>query len=115
MENLYYNPKELGFELVDSHETQDEAYQFDIVLVLKRVRDGKHFWCHDAGCSCPTPFEGHSEASLETLTMENWAYFEDTVRGQCAGRTDPTWFLQRVQDSLGGYDSRVPLSAYRKH
>lgn len=114
--NLYYNPEKLGFQTVDSLETKGESYQFDIVLVLRDVTTGEHFWCQDSGCSCPTPFENHSRESLERLTLDNWGYFENTVKSSCQdwNGVDSSDFLRTVERSLRAGWMLKPLASYRK-
>lgn len=116
MKNLYYAPKDFGLEVVDSLETKGRSYEFDIVLVLRDAH-GNHFWTQDAGCSCPTPFEGHSLESLDRLTMANWEYFETHVHSACRDYdglscVDPSDFLTQVETSLKKHRVR-PLDAYR--
>lgn len=114
MTSLYYAPYEWGLEFVASHETKGEPYQFSLVAVFKDPVTGEYFWAQDSGCSCPVPFERHARESLEHLTLQNWAYFEKTVRGSCEGYTDPNSFLETVEQVLKLGELGWPLSAYRK-
>lgn len=56
--NAYYNPENLGLELVAEFELSEPNYSFDTFIVLREKETGKVYVAHDAGCSCPTPFEG---------------------------------------------------------
>jgi hypothetical protein len=51
------NPK---WALVGDVEWDDEYYQFNLTRVY-REDDGSFRWSDDSGCSCPMPFESHSE------------------------------------------------------
>jgi len=54
--NPYSNPEKCGLSLLATAE-EDEAYQFDIIALWKDIPTGRLFMAHDAGCSCPSPFE----------------------------------------------------------
>ena len=76
--NPYYNPKECGLEIVTSLE-EDEAYQFDMIVVWKDTETGKLYMAQDSGCSCPTPFEETN--SLSDLTeLESVEQFRSYVK-----------------------------------
>lgn len=48
------------WEFVDEFETQNEAWSFSLVRILF---DGKFYRIGtDSGCSCPTPWENHTDA-----------------------------------------------------
>lgn len=79
------------------HERDEESYNFNIVGVSKRP-DGKLFWSTDSGCSCPSPWETHTEADWKPLP-ETWDEFEKEAGD---GGTDPTEFLAQAKKLLGG-------------
>ncbi len=57
-DRIYYAAEKLGFAiLVD--EDLGGSYEFDQLIVV-RAPDGTLWAAHDAGCSCPTPFEDMS-------------------------------------------------------
>lgn len=74
------------------HERDDESYQFNLVAVTKRDTDGKLFWSTDSGCSCPSPWEDHTEADWKPLP-ETWEEFEKEARKGI----DPAEFLKQVK------------------
>jgi len=63
--NPYYNPKEMGLEIVTSIDYSDGNYIFDYRVVWVEVATGNLFTARDSGCSCPTPFEDFT--SIDTL------------------------------------------------
>jgi hypothetical protein len=69
---LYYDPEALGMELVAELDVA-AAYEFDMVVVWRQVASGRLFAAHDAGCSCPAPFEGVGGLSelLEVRRVED--------------------------------------------
>lgn len=60
---MYYSPESFGLELVATLNHSDEPYEFDMTIVLVD-RSGGFFYASDAGCSCPSPFEGHKMEDL---------------------------------------------------
>lgn len=57
MANPYYNPEEMGLEIVAQIDYSDGSCQFDYRIVWRHKETGKLFTARDSGCSCPTPFE----------------------------------------------------------
>lgn len=55
--DVYNNPEAFNTQIVGSFELDNESYQFDTILVLKDMDSGKFYVLHDAGCSCPEPFD----------------------------------------------------------
>lgn len=54
--NIYYDPESVGMEIVGTVDAS-EAFEFEILLVVRDLEDGKLYIATDAGCSCPVPFE----------------------------------------------------------
>jgi|SRR5882724_383457 len=88
MNNVYYNPKDFGMELVDVLDQPDMCYEYNTFIVLKHNGSGRIFFAHDSGCSCPTPFEdyhfsvtedGIISTNLTELTKASQAAFEAEV------------------------------------
>lgn len=63
-ETPYTSPEMFGLEIVHSLDNSD-AYSFVLTVVWRHLESGVLLWGMDSGCSCPTPFEGHS--SLQEL------------------------------------------------
>lgn len=64
----YYQPEKLGLEIVAEADRRGLSYEFNMVVVWRRLADGKLFWESDAGCSCNTPFDRfHSVDELQPL------------------------------------------------
>lgn len=57
--NPYYQPGNFGLELIGTIEWDEESYQFNMTAIWRDAEDSNVlFWASDAGCSCPSPFEG---------------------------------------------------------
>jgi hypothetical protein len=54
--NIYYNPEKCGATMIGDVRSA-RSYEFDIIIIVQRNSDGTLWAAHDAGCSCPTPFE----------------------------------------------------------
>lgn len=67
--NIYYSPEKYGLEIVGQVDWTDEAYQFDMTVVWRRVADGQLLYADDSGCSCPSPFEDHGVTDLVEASM----------------------------------------------
>jgi hypothetical protein len=61
--NPYYKPEAFGLTQVFSIDFSDGCYQFDLLVVWKDA-DGRLYYAEDSGCSCPSPFENDSMATL---------------------------------------------------
>jgi hypothetical protein len=65
----YYSPENYGLEMIGNVNWDTNDYGFDMIVAWKRLEDGAFLWAADAGCSCPTPFEGHRlNDGIEPLT-----------------------------------------------
>lgn len=60
--NPYYDPEKFDLEVLAVIDS-GEAYEFDLLVVWRRLADHALFWQQDSGCSCPTPFESHESVS----------------------------------------------------
>ena len=47
------------YEEVFTMNSPNACYDFDDVMVVRDLADGKLYAAYDAGCSCPIPFENH--------------------------------------------------------
>lgn len=66
---VYSHPEKYGLTLVESR-NRGEAYSFDMFIIWHDSR-GVAYWGQDAGCSCPTPFEGQGLDTLAQGTLED--------------------------------------------
>jgi len=79
-ENPYYNPKECGLEIFDEVETGG-SYEFDTLVIFKKLDDNTLWYAQDSGCSCPTPFESfNSLASLKSITLDTFHGFDEALK-----------------------------------
>lgn len=77
--DVYYQPEKFGLSIVREIDDPEASYSFDMIVVWKHD-DGRIFWADDSGCSCPSPFESHTNLeSLNLLTDDSWKDFESTV------------------------------------
>lgn len=54
----YHSPENYGLEIIGSIDWAGD-YEYDMVVVWRRLEDGMFLWAQDSGCSCPTPFDTH--------------------------------------------------------
>jgi hypothetical protein len=78
--NIYYNPGYFGFELI-AEDDPGEPYQFDTLLLLRRLSDGLLFMVSDSGCSCPVPFE---DTTVEDLVPASISVIEEWENSSCS-------------------------------
>ena len=69
MSNVYSNPAEFGLELLWEADA-GEAYEFDKIVIWRRLNSASLLIGTDSGCSCPCPFEDTNVSDLETATPE---------------------------------------------
>ncbi len=86
MANAYYNPGELGLEIVAEIEYSDGSHQFDTRVVWRKVETGELFTARDSGCSCPIPFEDYG--SVESLEKFNF----DSLRNEALGEAKSGYY-----------------------
>ena len=102
-ESLYdYNPLDspakCGLEIVAMLDT-DEAYEFDILLVVRDIETGDIYAGYDSGCSCPTPFEDFTDlGKFVPIRTED----------------DFTRLVREHQSDYRGWNPSDVLDAYRK-
>lgn len=65
---------ERHLDFVGEIEMSDENYQFDTIRIFVRKADGMILWAHDAGCSCPSPFESTTVMDLRESTLTTFAH-----------------------------------------
>jgi hypothetical protein len=99
----YYNPEELGLEIIHSIEDSDVS-GYDMLLVWRRTSDNALFWAQDSGGQDCTPFEDcHDEEDLEPLTAETFPEFVQVAASQVGASTSfVDEALQDIQRRLGG-------------
>jgi hypothetical protein len=111
--NIYYNPEKCGATIVGTLE-DDEPYQFDIVLVVKRG-DNTMWAAHDSGCSCPTPFENvHGWGDMTPLrNMEDFENFVDSNSYARYKISDVLALGRKVRDGFDALADVPPLALRR--
>lgn len=71
------SPASVGYELVEEIETDNEAYQFNLVGIFRKEEDGTLWYATDSGCSCPVPWEDVQVSALEPY---DYSEVEEIVR-----------------------------------
>ena len=100
MNNVYYSPERFGLKVMWMVEAEPD-YDFDMVVVWKRVSDGALFWAHDSGCSCPSPFEDYH--GVDMLTPLSDGTFEELrrfVHDQRYQASEVMSFLDKVRRAV---------------
>ncbi len=97
--NVRDYPEKHGLHIIAELEF-GEYYEFDTHIALKH-EDGRVFYCHDAGCSCPHPFEDYNEiSSLDPITKDNFALFQSSMLNLKKNMTDVLGFIQDVRKAV---------------
>lgn len=97
MDNIYYNPEKFGLSIVDEIDDSG-SYEFNTLVVFKD-QNGNHFYLHDSGCSCPTPFEHCLVGDLNPIEIHNFNEFESMANGYKLGKTDIIKFISNIKSS----------------
>lgn len=78
--NPYYNPEKCGLEIVEVVDT-GESYEFDMLIVWKKLDENTLWWDSDSGCSCPVPFDNDEDRhDLKQITKETFHSFEEDLK-----------------------------------
>lgn len=97
--NIYYNPEKYGLEVVIEMEL-GQFFDYDTYVVYKH-NDGSIFYTHDAGCSCPTPFEMVGFEDLQLITPQSFDSFCDMIDNVCeASKSEKFTFISAVKKAL---------------
>lgn len=94
--NVYSYPEKHGLTIVDELEFGG-SFEFDTHVVFKHS-DGRLFYAHDAGCSCPTPFEAvEGLQDMELLTRQGFDSFSTSIMNLSQGTIgEKNTFLRKV-------------------
>jgi hypothetical protein len=67
MSNIYYSPEAFGLRTLGEAEFSSGSYEFDLTVVWQDVETGACYYADDSGCSCPSPFEDESRATITKI------------------------------------------------
>lgn len=86
--NVYYNPEQLGLEILGTLDEPNLSYEYNTFLVVRHPESGRVFWAQNSGCSCPTPFEdfyfrGPDNTDMDEATVLGFFRFEAEVMSFC--------------------------------
>lgn len=87
--NPYYNPEKCGLTKVAELDFSSGAWEFDLSVVWTYGDEKAFYWADDAGCSCPSPFEGVS--SFEQLTRGGFKEVRDHLNSRFDAQTWGTY------------------------
>lgn len=75
--NVLYSPEKFGLTPIASVEWSAGCYEFDTTMFWKDAQ-GRILSAHDAGCSCPIPFEaiGVDDMTVFATGQEAAAYLQ---------------------------------------
>lgn len=97
-ENPYYYPEKCGLEIFESINTSG-SYEFDMLVIWKKLDDNTLWYDQDSGCSCPSPFDhGHD---LKPITDDTWHGFQEAVKNHYnISQSDINDITKKVKDYL---------------
>ncbi len=79
-DNPYYSPEKCGLQIVDEIDNSD-AYEYDKLVVWKKLDDNTVWYDIDSGCSCPSPFDnGDHGHDLVQITKETFYNFQEALK-----------------------------------
>lgn len=104
MNNIYYNPEKCGLVQFGNLEA-GESYEFDTLLVMEETSSKRLFYCCDAGCSCPTPFEDYyfrngDDNDLTEIRKETLDEFINRVNAHNVSVNERQDLIRAVQKHL---------------
>lgn len=78
--NPYYYPDQCGLEIFENIDT-GESYEFDMIVIWRKLDDNTMWWDVDSGCSCPVPFDdGDDRHDLKQITKETFHNFDEALK-----------------------------------
>ncbi len=100
--DVYSSPEKHGLEVVGGLGEKDLCYEFNELVVWRKLDDGALYWAMDSGCSCPSPFEdlGDIDSLGPPLTKDSYDAFADEVNSFPAEGVDKTQLLAKVWSLL---------------
>jgi hypothetical protein len=109
--NIYYHPERYGLEIL-CVEDNGAAWEFDMIVVFRALNGGALYVAHDAGCSCPTPFENYMGVADMTpvRTVEDLDRFLETIGTSTIGVPEALALRRAVVEALGGARRTPPSS-----
>lgn len=101
-ENPYYNPEKCGLEIFDTIDT-GESYEYDMLVIWKKLDNSVLYWDTDSGCSCPSPFDNSDHGhDLKEITKDTFFNFNEALKNHY--RISPEEYqetLKKVKDYTG--------------
>lgn len=103
MTNIYYSPENYDLKVIDELELDEPCWSFD-TFVVWRHSDGRLFYGHDSGCSCPSPFE---DMTLDDLTefsnpLDLYSVIRDKAWGDYLSDDDIHLWIAELRRTLAG-------------
>ena len=76
-DNPYYNPEKCGLEIFEQVDTGGH-YEYDMLVIWRKLDDFTLWYDTDAGCSCPTPFDDYRH-DLKPITKDTLYGFNQAL------------------------------------
>lgn len=77
--NPYYSPEKCDLEIFKSIDTGD-SYEFDMLVIWRKLDDNTLWWDTDSGCSCPVPFDPDDDRhNLKQITSDTLFNFKQAL------------------------------------
>ena len=98
MTNYYYHPEEYGFSIIVELEL-GECYEFDTHFCIVNEAN-EIYYGHDAGCSCPTPFDGMQLSDFDKIDKNGFESFSKHIMELDCPLADKREFLDKIFQRL---------------
>jgi len=104
--NVYYDNIE-GLTKIGELDELDLSYAYNTLLVFRHDATGRVFYAHDAGCSCPSPFEDYNfnspeDNNLDEITVASFDGFEREVNKFPVSQHERNELIDSVKAALKG-------------
>lgn len=78
--NPYYDPEKCGLEILEDIDYSG-SYEYDKLVIWKKL-DGSTIWYDiDSGCSCPSPFDNSDHGhDLIQITKDTFYNFQEALK-----------------------------------
>lgn len=96
LNNIYYSPEKYGLQTIGEIELGG-SYDFDTHVFFVNSQ-GKVFYAHDSGCSCPTPFDDFGIDNLTPVNEQNVSDLIMTIKD--APMEEKIMMLEKVRKYL---------------
>lgn len=93
-----------GFELINEINEPNLSYEFNTFGIFRKKGTRELFWGTDQGCSCPSPWERHTESNLNPIVRNTYNEFEVAVNEFPADLEDRRRLIDFVRTATSQWD-----------